>query len=319
MDSITSIRCRVAVCLIAGLLAFPAQAANAGAGSASGLAAKYAELRGELSASHFQKPIFLTSGESRDSVAGDMYALIDQPFATAAGALSGPGNWCDILILHLNTKYCRASTSAQGSVLSVSVGKKYDQPLEQAHQVVFVYRVAAQTRDYLQVRLTADQGPLSTRDYHIMLEAVAVDNGRTFVHLSYAYGFGLMGRLSMQIYLGTVGSNKVGFTVVGTEPNGTPRHIGGMRGVVERNTMRYYLAIEAFLGALSAPPQARLEKRLRDWFAAIERYPRQLHEMEEGEYLEMKRKEHLRQQARLPQPSKLLQETANVQAAGTGG
>ena len=54
--------------------------------------------------------------------------------------------------------------------------------------------------------------------------------------------------------------------------------------------MRYYLAIEAFLGAVPVPPQERLEKRLREWFAAIERYPRQLHEMEQGEYLDMKRK-----------------------------
>jgi len=73
-----------------------------------------------------------------------------------------------------------------------------------------------------------------------------------------------------------------------------------MRGVVERNTMRYYLAIEAFLGALSAPPQAQLEKRLHDWFAAVERYPRQLHEMDEGAYLDMKRRETRRQQPRLP-------------------
>ncbi|HEX5611218.1 MAG TPA: hypothetical protein VFX67_01090, partial [Burkholderiales bacterium] len=73
--------------------------------------------------------------------------------------------------------------------------------------------------------------------------------------------------------------------------------IGGMRGVIERNSMRYYLAIEAFLGALSEPPPEQLEKRLRDWFAATERYRRQLHEIEQAEYLELKRKEHLRQQA----------------------
>ncbi len=69
-----------------------------------------------------------------------------------------------------------------------------------------------------------------------------------------------------------------------------------MRGLVERNTMRYYLAIEAYLGALSMPPAARLEKRLRDWFASIESYPRQLHEMDENQYLKMKRREFLRQQ-----------------------
>ena len=43
---------------------------------------------------------------------------------------------------------------------------------------------------------------------------------------------------------------------------------------------------------------AWLEKSLRDWFAAIERYPRQLHELvEQGEYLDMKRREYSRLQA----------------------
>jgi hypothetical protein len=126
-------------------------------------------------------------------------------------------------------------------------------------------------------------------------------NGKTFIHLSYSYAYGLVGRLAMQAYLGTTGRNKVGFTVAGTQTDGQPLHIGGMRGVVERNTMRYHLAIEAFLGALSEPPQAQLEKRLHDWFAAIERYPLQLHEMEQAAYLDMKRKEYRRQQAEPPE------------------
>jgi hypothetical protein len=131
----------------------------------------------------------------------------------------------------------------------------------------------------------------------MVLAAIPVDKDRTFIHFSYAYGFGTMGRVAMQLYLGTTGRDKVGFTVAGTQPDGQPLHVGGMRGVVERNSMRYYLAIEAFLGSLSAPPQAQLEKRLRDWHAASERYPRQLHEIGQAEYLEMKRKEHARQQA----------------------
>ena len=44
--------------------------------------------------------------------------------------------------------------------------------------------------------------------------------------------------------------------------------------------MRFYLAIEAFLDAASSPPQAQLEKRLHDWFAATERFARQLHEVD---------------------------------------
>ncbi len=310
------VACRIAGCLAAGLLS--AHAGDAEVNPAGSLRAKYAQLRNQLSNNQFHKPLVLHSSESPDGVTGNVYALIEHPFATAAAALNNPRDWCEILILHINTKYCRASTGDQGSVLNVRIGKKYDQPLRLAYRVEFTHRVAARTSNYLQVRLNADQGPLSTRNYRIVLEAVPVDDGRTFIHFSYAYDFGMVGGLAMQVYLGTIGKGKVGFTVTGTQADGQPLHIGGTRGVVERNTMRYYLAIEAFLGALSAPPQARLEKRLRDWFAAAERYPRQLHEMEQGEYLEMKRKEYLRQQAGLRQPFMLLQEIAHVQDADTG-
>jgi hypothetical protein len=274
-----------------------AHAGDAGVNSTDILLAKYAALQDRLNRNAFGSPLYLESSENQSGVAGDIYALVNHPFSTVGTALNTAGNWCEILILHLNTKYCRASTAGQGNVLNVSIGKKHDQPLEDAYRVTFDYRVTARTAKYLQVKLNAAEGPLSTRDYRIVLEAVHLDNGQTFIHLSYAYGYGLAGRLAMQAYLGTIASKKVGFTVVGTEPGGQPIYVGGMRGLVERNTMRYYLAIEAFLGALSTPQPARVETSLRMWFAAIERYPRQLHELEQHEYLDMKRKEYLRQQA----------------------
>jgi len=265
--------------------------------SAGRLRAKYAELRPQLNNNQFQKPLHLDSSEAADTLTGDVYAVVDHPFATAAPALSGAGEWCEIMFLPFNTKACRVSSGDKGSILNVRIGRKHDQPVEQAHQVSFSHRVVAQTPEYLQVRLGADQGPIGTRNYRIMLEAVPVEKDRTFIHLSYSYGYGTMGRMAMQVYLGTTGKDKVGFTAAGTQADGKPQYIGGMRGVIERNSMRYYLAIEAFLGALSAPPQAQFEKRLRDWFAATERYARQLHEMEQSAYLEMKRREHQRQQA----------------------
>jgi hypothetical protein len=100
----------------------------------------------------------------------------------------------------------------------------------------------------------------------------------------------------MQGYLATAGSGKVGFTNVGKQPNGQPTYIGGMRGVVERNTMRYYLAIDAYLSAMSAPASEQLEKRLQNWFDSTERYARQLHEVDRSSYLSMKRIEYQRQQ-----------------------
>jgi hypothetical protein len=275
-------------------------AQDAGTDSAAALRAKYSVLRDQLGNNQFQRPLHLDSSETQGSVTGDIHALINSPFATLGAALTSADNWCDIMMLHLNTKYCRVSTVNQRDVLNVSIGKKYDQPLADAYRVVFAYRVAAQTPAYLRVRLSADEGPLSTRDYRIMLEAIPLESGRTFMRLSYSYSYGLVGRLAMQTYLGTIGSHKVGFTIAGKQSNGESQHVAGMRGLVERNTMRYYLAIEVYLGALSVPPQARREKSLQDWFAAIERYPRQLREMEQSQYLDMKRKEFLRQQSEAP-------------------
>ena len=99
----------------------------------------------------------------------------------------------------------------------------------------------------------------------------------------------------MKTYLATVGRDKVGFTVVGVGADGEPRYVGGTRGAVERNTMRYYLAIEAFLGTLAFPPELRSEKCFLAWFAAIERYPRQLREIGLADYLVTKRAQRARQ------------------------
>lgn len=270
--------------------------------AAAKLRASHGALQAHAGGGPFRGPLHLESSETAGSVAGSIHALVRHPFPTASVALNSPAHWCDILMLHLNTKYCRAATDSRGSSLRVYIGKKHDQPLNDAYPVNFSWRVAAAGPDYLMIMLAADEGPLGTTDYRIMLEATPLDDGQTLLHLAYSYAYGLTGRLAMQAYLATIGSDKLGFTVVGKQADGLPRHIGGMRGLVERNTMRYYLAIEAYLGALSAPPQARQEQGLRDWFAAIERHPRQLHELEQGDYLAMKRKEYLRARAEAQPP-----------------
>jgi hypothetical protein len=242
-------------------------AGEAGMNASATLRARHSALEDQLDSNPFRLPLHLNSVEAPGGVRGDIHARVNYPFATVRHALNSPKHWCDILILHLNTKYCRAApldaaNPGAGEVLNVSIGKKHDQPLDQAYRVVFDWRVAAQGSDYLKITLTADTGPFSTRNYSIALEAIPLEGNRTFIHLSYAYDYGLAGRLAMQAYLGTIGRDKVGFTIAVREPDGSPSHIGGLRGVVERNTMRYYLAIEAHLGALSAPPGARPEKRI---------------------------------------------------------
>ncbi|MEO8171043.1 MAG: hypothetical protein ABI575_09305 [Oxalobacteraceae bacterium] len=264
--------------------------------AAATLRAKYAELGQKLRDNPFKRPLTLDSTESPSQLKGDIYALVDYPFGAVNQALRDPSQWCEALILHLNTKYCQASQSKAGNMLAVSIGKKNYQPLDQAHRVDFAFGVAASTPEYFDIRLNAKQGPLGTSDYRIRLEAVSVQGDKTFLHLTYSYATNFAARFAMQAYLATIGSDKVGFTITGERSGGRPDYIGGVRGVVERNTMRYYLAIDAYLGALSAPPAQQFEKRLQSWFASTENYPRQLHEVDRASYLDMKRREYLRQQ-----------------------
>jgi hypothetical protein len=264
--------------------------------SAATLQAQYAALGERLSHNPFQRALNLDSSDSSNHLQGDLYALVDYPFATVTASLSAPGQWCDVLILHLNTKYCRATSAEAGAVLTVRIGTKSPELLGGAYPVVFSYRLASNTPNFLDIRLNADKGPLGTSDYLIQLAAVPVTGGRTFLHLTYSYAYGLTGQLAMNAYLVTIGRGKVGFTLTGKLSNGLPEYIGGERGLVERNTMRYYLAIDSYLGSLAAPPRYRLEKRLQSWFDATEKYPRQLHELDRTDYLNMKRSEYQRQQ-----------------------
>ncbi|QQC66898.1 hypothetical protein [Paraburkholderia ginsengisoli] len=273
-----------------------AQAAD----NAASLRDRYQSLSQQLARNQFQRPLYLESQELPSALKGDIYGVVDYPFAVVKGTLNdpaqGPTNWCDVLILHLNTKYCHASTSESGTVLAVNIGKKTEESLSSSYRVQFNYRPAVSSPDYFRVELSAATGPLSTKDYRIVLEAIPVGDNRTFIHLTYAYGYGTAGRLAMKTYLATIGSDKVGFSSATDPSTGETHYVGGVRGLVERNTMRYYLAIDTYLGALSSPPNARLDKCLTAWFDATEQYSRQLHEVSRADYLQMKHNEYQRQQ-----------------------
>ncbi len=293
-----SVAIRRAVIFLAFLAAAgPAAAALPENYSAASLRAKIGSLSDQLRHNQFQRALYLDSSESPDQSEGEIYALVEYPFAAVGAAFRRPSQWCEMMILHVNTKYCGTTTDGAHDSMILNVGRKFDQPLKDSYAFDFAIRVTSDTPDYLQVRLNAHDGPLGTSDYRIVLEAVPLDGNRSFLHFSYSYAYGIVGRGAMQIYLATIGRNKVGFTVTGRQRDGQPDYIRGVRGMVERNTMRYYLAIEAYLGALAAPAPKRFELRLESWFDAIERYPRQLHEMERGAYLDMKRSEGLRQHA----------------------
>ena len=294
--ALTKVRTWVAALLLClGATTAPAQ--SAAGDSVQALRERYAALQEPLRNNPFGRALHLDSVQNSGDLRGDIHAVVEHPFATLGAALGKAETWCDVLILHLNVKQCRVVPDAAAITLVVHIGRKFDQPIDEAYRVEFAFRQVAATPEYLHASLRADSGPMGTRDYSIALKAVPLDEGRSFMHLSYSYGYGMAARLALQAYLSTLGSGKMGFSVIDKRPDGTLVYVGSVRGVVERNTMRYYLAIDSYLGALAVPPAQQVEKRLRDWFTATERYALQLHEMSEAEYLDMKRKEVARRAA----------------------
>ena len=257
------------------------------------LHAKYIDLKDELSTSQFKRELYMTSEEASDHLKGEIYAVVDYPFAAVDKALNDSSHWCDLLILHINIKYCYATINKADTILTVDLGKKEEQPLADTYQVKFNYQQLATSKEYFALALNAKDGPVGTSDYHILIEATPLSDKRTFLHFTYAYSFGLKGRLAMASYLATAGRNKVGFTIVNKAPK--LKYIKGVRGVIERNTMRYYLAIDAYLATLNAQDNIQ-EKRFQSWYDNIRMYSTQLYEVEKEDYLTMKRKEYQRRQ-----------------------
>lgn len=263
---------------------------------AASLRARYAELQPALEAGLAGEPLHLSSQQDGQRLSGEVVAVLAHPFERVREALAQAGSWCDILILPFNTKQCRAAAVPGGTELRVRIGRKWDQPVQQAWAMALRWRPMLDEPAGWEAQLAAAQGPLGTRDVRILVAAVPLDAGRTVLQLRYGYADGMAGRMALQVYLATAGADKVGFSSAGVDARGRPQAVGGVRGAVERTAMRYYLAIDAYLDSLQAPPARRVPRRLDHWFEATERWPRQLHEMDRASYLAMKQAEIARQQ-----------------------
>ncbi|AMM23038.1 hypothetical protein [Variovorax sp. PAMC 28711] len=272
--------------------AFCAAAAPQEASTAQALLAAHHRMAESLARSPFGRPLLLDSAETPDGLTGDIYAVVDRPLADIAGALGTSARWCEMLLLHINNRRCSVAKAPSGAdVLTLSVVRRYDKPVDSAFELPFVYRVVDTGNSHLAMDLSAVEGPLGTRAYRVMLEAVALDERRSFVHFRYSYEHNTMARLATQAYLATFGSHKVGFTVLGQGSDREPEHIRGTRGLVERNAMRYFLTLDAYL---AAPGAGQGEQRRNAWFQSIEKYPVQLHEVDLATYLTLKREDRQR-------------------------
>lgn len=253
-------------------------------GRADELRRRHAELAPALAHSEFGRPLLLESAQEGDQAQGIVLAVLEAPMARVL-ALAEPSRWCDVLMLHPTTRRCQVQPSGTG--LDVVLAARAGLWSEGVGMQLDFQRQSPQP-DRLDVQLSAERGPLGTHHYRIRLEAVPLSATQSFMRLSYSYAYGLAARLALQTYLHTRGRDKVGFSRVPGPAGQAPQPVGGLRGVIERNTMRYFLGIEVLLQTLDLPP-AQEDLRLKAWFDATERYARQLHELDREEYLQLKR------------------------------
>ena len=264
------------------------QAAMAADNAEARLRAQYEAASPRLRQNDFGRPMVLASSESPRELRGEIHALFNHPFDRVKAALDEPAEWCEVLLLPVNSKSCRVSSEGRGATVSLAIGKMNDRRADNAQTIALAFRPLAASPQHFGVELTADSGPFGTSDYRILVEAIPIDGKQTFLHFTYAYSYGTAAKLAMQAYLATAGRNKIGFTMAGKGANGEPAYVNGMRGVIERNVMRYYLAIDAALHAAGFPAEQRTMQRLNHWYTATEAYPRQLREMSRGEYIALK-------------------------------
>ena len=261
---------------------------------ATTLMAKWTTFQPQLKARKFGEPLHLVSNEKDGRLEGDVYAELDQPFARVAAVLGSADSVCAMLFLHLNVRSCQASANSTGAQLALSAGPKQAGSVGSTYSMVYTMHVDVGGTDYLGVKLSAPHGPLSTKDYAIVIEATPLDGQRSFLHFGYAYTYGRLAKMVMGIYLASAGRTKIGFTVVGTGSDGKPQYVQGERGSLERNVMRNYLALQAYASVQTGTPQAQMEARMRTWFALTERYAAQLHELDLDEYLHEKQADLVR-------------------------
>ena len=278
---------------LCALLAAQAQGADLGE-----MQSLYRSLQPRLAQSPFQRELALDSTEASERLSGDIYATLDAPLANLELVNRSPLRWCEILLLLSNTKSCVVGRQDEAPSLQMRMGTKGPQALATTTPMNFKFETSAPQATVLETHLSSNSGPMGTKDGKLRVQAIAVGPNKSFIHLHYSYSSSLAGRLATGVYLQTLGRGKVGFSKEQAEASrpADAHWVGGVRGIIERNTMRYFMGLSCALQfAGTEAPAQRFAQMAPCWYDDTERYPQQLHEMGRSEYLEMKRAEYARE------------------------
>jgi hypothetical protein len=243
-----------------------------------------------VSAAEAAASLQVDSREEGGLLIAEITSLLEHPYDLVREALTEAESWCDFTPLVFNIKACTYEHRPERTVLTIYIGRKFYQPAAEAIQLSYHFQVPQNSAESAQIILYARRGPHGTRDYRIELEAQPTGDGRTALRFLSSFHPSWRSRLATRFYLSGAGQDKIGFSVERYR-DGEPVYVRGIRGIVERNAMRYYLALEVYLDSLHLPGDERFKARLQAWFEATEQYPEQLEEMGKEEYLQGKGKE----------------------------
>ncbi len=284
--------------IVAVMIFFPAGTSIAAGQTRQGkdiLLNTYRRIEAELEKNSFGFPLYLESYDRDGRLHVDVYGMFDHPFGSILNVLKVPANWCEIAALHPNVKACVYRELPGTWQLTLYGGRKVYQSPGDSRRFTYYYRNVELQHGYLDIFLSSDEGPFGTKDHRIRFEALPLDGGMTFVHVSCAYSYGSSLRFAEKIYFATLGRSKVGFTVNATDYNGKPLYVSGSRGAIERNAVRYYFAIKSFMDTFHYPEKNRFAMMIGEWYDLTSLYRKQLFEMDKKDYLTYKTEEHKNQ------------------------
>ena len=258
------------------------------------LSGRYPELQEAARRGPFGLPLQVHSEERETQISAEIYGIIDHPFRALATTFTEPGGWCNFLVLNPNIKTCTFRREAQETLLTLYIGSKSYRAPESATEQVYRFLARARQPEYAAISLTAPQGLLGTTAHRFEFEAGSVA-GKTVVALSSSFEPSMVSKLLTGIYLSTLGRGKIGFSREATETGVPADYVRGVKGMIERNAMRYYLALKAVLDTNDLPAGRQFEARARLAYDLMDLYPAQLRQMDKAEYLDIKSREYQNQ------------------------
>jgi hypothetical protein len=276
------------------LLAVAPDASWGDEGAFQRLSGRYPELQEAARRGPFGLPLQVHSEERETRISAEIHGIIDHPFRALAATFTEPGGWCNFLVLNPNIKTCTFRREAQEILLTLYIGSKSYRAPESATEQVYRFLVRARHPEYAAISLTAAQGLLGTTAHRFEFEAGSVA-GKTVVALSSSFEPSVLSRLLTGIYLTTLGRYKIGFSREATEAGVPAGYVRGVKGMIERNAMRYYLALKAFLETSDLPAGRQFEARASLVYDLMDLYPAQLRQMDKAEFLDIKSREYQNQ------------------------